>query len=196
MPIADATAILFSRALFTVILALMFLGERVQWRHALAIIIGFGGILLITRPGGESFQPVALVAASGTLLAAVVVIVIKKLARTEETIVIMFYYTLWTSVLSLIPALIVWQAPTLRELAMLVLIGILGVAGQSFVTHGFSIGEAAVVIPFDYLRLVYAAIYGIFLFAEIPDIWSITGALFIVGSNLYILFLKGGNRID
>jgi drug/metabolite transporter (DMT)-like permease len=153
------------------------------------------GIVLMTRPGGESFQPAALVAGSAALFSALVVIIIKKLARTEETLAIMFHYTLWSSLLSLVPALIFWQTPDRKEFTMLVLVGILGVTGQTLATHGFSLGEATAVVPFDYLRLVYATLYGLFLFAEIPGIWSLLGSLLIIASNFYILFLKGDSRV-
>lgn len=186
MPLANATAIVFSRPLFIIVLAFLFLGEIVGWRRALATVIGFSGILLISRPGGETFQPVALVATAGAISSALVVIVIKKLAVTERTLVIMFYFSLFTTLLSLIPAFLVWQTPTLKELSMLGLIGFFGVIGQISITHGFSLGEATVLIPCDYLRLVFATLFGIFLFGEIPNIWVIIGAVFIVGSNLYV----------
>lgn len=190
MVLADATAIMFSRPLFIILIAFFFLGERISWRHTATIIFGFFGILLIAQPGTSSFQPTALVAASGALLGAFVVVIIKKLAASERTRVIMFYYTMWTTLLSFLPALLVWKTPTIRELVLLLSIGCIGVAGQTLITHGFGLGEATVTVPFDYLRLVYATLFGVFLFNEFPDSLSIVGALLIVCSNLYILFLR------
>ncbi|MDF1555225.1 MAG: DMT family transporter, partial [Deferrisomatales bacterium] len=195
MVLADATAIMFSRPLFMILIAFLLLGERISWRHAAAIVFGFFGILLIARPGASSFQPTTLVAASGALLGAFVVVIIKKLAATERTMVIMFYYTMWTTIISFIPAVFFWKTPTTRELVVLVVIGCIGVAGQGLITHGFGAGDATVTVPFDYLRLVYATLFGIFLFSEFPDILSIAGALFIVCSNLYILFLKRQHKV-
>ena len=194
MVLADATAIMFSRPLFMILVAFLFLGERISGRHSAAIVFGFLGILLIARPGTSSFQPTALVAASGALLGVFVIVIIKKLAATERTMVIMFYYTMWTTLLSLIPALFVWKTPTIRELTFLLAIGCIGVAGQGLITHGFGLGEATVTVPFDYLRLVYATVFGIFLFGEFPDVVSIIGALLIILSNLYILFLKKSKK--
>lgn len=190
MALADATAINFSRPLFMILIAFLFLGERISWRHAGAVVFGFFGILLIAKPGTTSFQPTALVAAAGALLGALVVVTIKKLSATERTTVIMFYYTLWTTVISFFPAWAVWQTPSARDLVLLLGIGGLGVAGQGLITHGFGLGDATVVVPFDYLRLIYATLYGIFLFGEIPDTLAVVGATLILCSNFYILFLK------
>ncbi len=192
MPLADATALLFSRPLFMIVLAAVLLGEAVGWRRGLATMIGFTGILIMTRPFGEGFEPVALVAAAGALLAGCVVVCIKKLSRTEPVITIMFYYTFWTTVLSAIPAALVWQTPTMHETFLLLAIGILGVLGQTAMTHGFKMGEASFVVPLDYLRLVYATLFGLALFGEIPTLISVIGALTIVASSLYILRRGGG----
>jgi len=194
MVLADATAILFSRPLFMILIAFLFLGERISWRHAAAIVFGFFGILLIAKPGTSSFQPTALVAATGALFAVFVVVIIKKLAATERTMVIMFYYTMWTTLFSFIPAIFVWKNPSMKEFALLLAIGCIGVAGQSLITHGFGMGEATVTVPFDYLRLVYATLFGIFVFHEFPGALNIIGSIFIILSNLYILFLKSAKE--
>lgn len=187
MVLADAMAIQFSRPLFTIVLAYLFLGEVVGWRRATITMIGFAGILLITRPFTEGFEPVALIAALGALLGTGVVIAIKKLARSEKTMVIMFYYAMWTTIFSAIPAALVWQQPSWHDVGLLSLVGILGIAGQTAVTHGISLGDITFVVPFDYLRVVFAVIFGIALFAEIPTLWSISGTAIIIGSNLYLL---------
>ncbi len=197
MLLADAMALQFSRPLFMIVLAALFLGERAGWARGIATVIGFGGILLMTRPFGEGFQPVALVAALGALFGALVVVAIKQLARTESTKVIMFYYAFWGAVFSLPAALLVWQTPTAHELVLLVMVGFLGIVGQSCITHGVTVAETTVVLPFDYLRIVYAAIFGVLLFAELPGLWSVAGAAVIVGSTFYILRAearKGGRE--
>ncbi len=187
MPLADATAIGFSRPLFMIVLALVFLGEVVGWRRAVATVAGFTGILIMARPFTQGFEPVALVAASGALSAAIAVVVIKKLAVSDSVMTTMIHYTFWTTVIAAIPAAMVWQTPSLADAGLLLLVGILGVAGQTAMTQGFMLGEATFVVPFDYLRLIYATIFGIALFSEIPTFISIIGALIIVASSFYIL---------
>ena len=187
MELAEATAILFSRPLFTTIGAVVVLGELVRWRRATATVVGFIGILVILRPGADTFESAALVAVLGAMLAGGTAIIIKKLSRTEPTVVIVFWFTTGGTVLALIPAILVWRTPTAAEWGLLVLMGLLGLAGQAAMTRGFALGEVSAVVSFDYLRLIFAGLIGIVLFAEVPDIWSVTGAAIIIGSTLYII---------
>jgi drug/metabolite transporter (DMT)-like permease len=183
MPLAEATAILFSRPLFTTILAVIVLGELVRWRRATATVVGFIGILVMLRPGAAAFEPAALVAVLGAILAGSTAIIIKKLSATDATVVIVFWFTTGGTVLALIPAILVWRTPTAGEWGLLVLMGLLGLAGQAAMTRAFALGEASAVVSFDYLRLIFAGLIGIVLFAE----WSVTGAAIIIGSTLYII---------
>jgi drug/metabolite transporter (DMT)-like permease len=185
--LADAMALQFSRPLFMIVLAALFLGERAGWARGLATVVGFAGVVFITRPFSTGFEPAAVIGALGALFGALVVVAIKQLSKTESTTVIMFYYAFWGAVFSLPAALWVWKTPTWPELGLLVIVGFLGILGQSGITRGVSIAETTFVLPFDYLRIVYAGIFGILLFNEIPDAWSIGGTAVIVVSTYYIL---------
>ena len=184
---ADAITIQFSRPLFTVLLAGLFLGEMVGFRRGGAAVIGFLGILLITRPFGDGFSLWYLSAIGGAMTATIVVLVVKVLSRTEHTLVIIFYFTTTSTVLASIPAIIFWQTPSFTEFVILVLMGALGVFGQSLFTHGIGLGDTSYVLPFDYLRIVFAFAIGIVWFAEIPGKWSYTGAAIIIVSSYYLL---------
>jgi drug/metabolite transporter (DMT)-like permease len=186
MALAEAVAIIFSRPLFAVALAVPFLGEVVGWRRTVAAVVGFGGVLIMVRPGTEAFQPVALVALLGAFTAGAIAIIIKQLSRTESTTTIVVWFTIAGTVVSAIPAATVWVWPTPEQWAWLIAIGIVGIAGQAALTRGFSTGETSFVTPFDYSRLVFATVFGIAVFGEIPDIWKAVGALVIVASGFYI----------
>ncbi len=186
MALAEAVAIVFSRPLFAVILAIPLLGEVVGWRRATATAAGFLGVLVMVKPGTPDFEPVALIAVVGAMFAGCVIIAIKKLSATESARTIVFWFSGGGTVISLVPAVIMWQTPSEEAWFMLVLVGLFGVTGQLAATKGFSLGEASAVAAFDYLRLIYAGIFGIILFAEIPDMWAVTGAAIIVSSTLYI----------
>jgi drug/metabolite transporter (DMT)-like permease len=197
--LADAMALQFSRPLFMILLAAAFLGETVGWKRGTATMIGFAGILIMTRPFGLGGGPAmldfgVLVGALGAFFGALVVVAIKQLSKTESTTVIMFYYAFWGAVFSLAPALLVWQTPTLPELGWLVLVGFFGIVGQTCITRGVSMADTTVVLPFDYLRIVYAAVFGFLMFGEVPGLWSLTGALVIVVSTLYILTLEAKRK--
>jgi drug/metabolite transporter (DMT)-like permease len=188
--LADAMALQFSRPLFTLPLALLLLGEIAGWRRSIMTVVGFLGILLYARPFTAGFEPGALVGAAGALAGGLVVICIKRLATSEPTRVIMFYYAFWNAVFALIPAAVLWVMPTWSQLVLLIIIGFLGIAGQGMITHGLTQGEATVLVPLDYSRIVYAALLGYLIFGELPGAWSFAGMALIVASSLYLVLTE------
>jgi drug/metabolite transporter (DMT)-like permease len=190
MLLADAMAIQFSRPLFMIPLAILFLGEVVGARRLAVTIVGFLGIVIYARPFTDGFDPGAFIAAMGAFGGALVVICIKKLATTEPTRVIMFYYAFWNIVFASIPAYLWWVWPTWWEFALLILVGILGIGGQSLITHGFTKGDTTALVPLDYSRIVYSAIIAYLIFGEVPGLWSLAGMTLIVGASLYLVLTE------
>jgi drug/metabolite transporter (DMT)-like permease len=190
MLLADAMALQFSRPLFMIPLAVFLLGETVGLRRTAVAAVGFAGIVLYARPFTGGFEPDAFVGALGALTGGLVVICIKRLATTEPTRVIMFYYAFWNALFALIPAALFWVTPTLPQLALLTVVGILGIGGQSLITHGLTMGEATVLVPLDYSRIIYSAALGYLLFNEIPGPWSFAGMALIVGCSLYLVLTE------
>jgi drug/metabolite transporter (DMT)-like permease len=190
MLLADAMALQFSRPLFMIPLALAFLGEVAGFRRTAITLVGFAGIALYARPFTEGFDPGAFVGAAGALFGALIVICIKRLATTEPTRTIMFYYAISNAVFSLIPTVWFWVTPTGPELAMLVLIGFLGIAGQGLITHGWTLGDVTALVPLDYSRIVYSALLGYLVFGELPGLWSVAGMAIIVASSLYLVLTE------
>jgi drug/metabolite transporter (DMT)-like permease len=190
MLLADAMALQFSRPLFMIPLALMFLGEVAGWRRTGVSVIGFLGIMLYARPFTAGFDPGAFVGAAGALAGALVVICIKRLATTEPTRVIMFYYAFWNAAFALLPAALLWVTPSASQLAWLAVIGFLGISGQAMITQGITQGDATVLVPLDYSRIVYSAALGYVLFGELPGPWSIAGMALIVASSLYLVLTE------
>jgi drug/metabolite transporter (DMT)-like permease len=192
--LADAMALQFSRPLWGIVLAALVLKEAVGWRRGLATIVGFAGILVMTRPFGQGFDPDAIVGVMGALFASVVIVSIKQLARSEGTMVIMFYYAFWGAVLSFIPAVFVWHWPSLHDWLLLTAVGFVGIVGQTLITQGVRQAETTVVLPFDYLRIVYAFGIGLWLFGEVPNEYSVGGTAIIVASTLYILIREARQK--
>ena len=190
MLLADAMALQFSRPLFMIPLAMAFLGELAGFRRTAITLVGFAGIALYAKPFTEGFDPGAFVGAAGALFGALVVICIKRLATTEPTRTIMFYYAISNAVFSLIPTVWFWVTPTGPELAMLVLIGFLGIAGQGLITHGWTLGDVTALVPLDYSRIVYSALLGYLVFGELPGLWSVAGMAIIVASSLYLVLTE------
>ncbi len=190
MLLADSMALQFSRPLFMIPLALIFLGEIAGWRRSIVTIVGFVGILFYARPFTAGFEPSALVGAAGALVAALVVVCIKRLQTSESTRVIMFYYAFWTTAFVFIPTVWLWVTPTWPELALLAIVGFLGISGQGMITHGLAQGDATVLAPLDYSRIVYSAVLGFLLFGELPGLWSFAGMALIVTSSLYLVLTE------
>lgn len=188
LPLADATAISFAKPLFAVVLAATFLGELVGWRRWTATAAGFVGVVVIVRPGTQTFELAHVAALLGAFLVADVIVLVKKLQGSEKNATIMAYFGIVTSIASLGPALLVWQTPTWTELALLAGIGASASSGQWMALKAFRAAEASAVVPYDYLRLVFAILYGWLFFAEMPDGWTLAGSAILIGATLYIAY--------
>jgi len=186
LSLADATAIGFTSPLFLTVLAALVLHEVVRWRRWSATAFGFLGVLVMMRPGEGVLELAALAALFGALCVAVVRLLIKRLAATEGPLTIIVYLGLISTVVSAVPAAFVWQTPTLTELALLVVLGGLASISQISMIRAYGVGEASALAPFEYARLPFAALYGFFLFAEVPGLYTLLGASMIVASTLYI----------
>ena len=187
MLLADAMALQFSRPLFMIPLAVVFLGEWAGPRRSVIALAGFAGILLYARPFTAGFNPNALIGALGAIFGGLVVVCIKRLATTEPTRVIMFYYAFWTAVFSAIPAIVMWITPTFEELLLLIVVGFLGIGGQGMITHGLSMGDATALVPLDYSRVLYAGVLGFLIFNEVPSVWSLAGMTLILATSIALV---------
>jgi drug/metabolite transporter (DMT)-like permease len=185
MPLADVTGISFSRSLWVIVLAVLFLSEKIRWRRSLATLVGFLGVLVMVRPGPEA-NPAAFAAVLNALFVAMSVVLIKRMTVTEKPLTILFWGTLIPTFVTLPPALVVWKNPTMFDLTLMAIIGAGLSVGHSCLIHGLRVGEATAVMPFDYTRLILSGIAGYIFFFEVPDPYTIIGAIMIVGSTFYI----------
>jgi len=190
MYLADVTAIAFSRPLFLTVLAVLFLGEVVNGRRWSATAVGFVGVLIMVRPGSHGLDWTALIAVGSSCLFAIGLLLVRYMARTEPAHRILFYYHVGSAAVMLGPALWFWTDPTPAEWGMLFLVSAFTTLGMVCFVRGFMMGEASIVGPMEYVRLVYAALLGYFLFAEVPDIWTGIGALVIIAATITIARLE------
>ena len=187
-PVVLVQALAFTSPLFTAVLAILLLGERVRARRLTAIVIGFAGTALIIRPGVQPFEfGSALVLASAAVWGYVVVL-IKSLSRTDSAVTITAYMVLLMSPMTLVCALFVWTWPSGGELAVLVGIGIAGTLAQMLMTQSLRLAETSVVLPFDFTKLVWSAFFAWLLFGELIDTWTLAGALVIFSGGLYVAY--------
>ncbi|WP_439817234.1 DMT family transporter [Zavarzinia sp. CC-PAN008] len=185
LPLALSTAINFTTPLFLIVLAALFLGERVRLRRGLATLVGFAGVLVILRPD-TGLDQASLIGLAGAFLAACSFTLIKTMAKNDRPSTMVFYFGVFASAFSAIPAWIVWIDPTPLEWVLLAATGAAGGAAQACTARAYALAEATFVAPFDYTRLLYSGLVGYILFQEVPDGWSYAGIALIVGSTLYI----------
>lgn len=186
LQLADFTALSFSQPLFAVMLAVLVLGETVGWRRWGATFAGFLGVVIMVRPGAGALEVGALLALAMAFGIAVAVILAKRLPAQESQATMLFYFSLATVVVFAGPALAVWRTPSASEILGLVGFGFAGLITQALMIAAYRTGEASVVAPFDYSRLIIAGGLGYVLFGEVPDGWTLAGAGVIVASTLYI----------
>jgi len=185
LPLADVTALSFTKPLFLIPLAVIFLGEKVKMRRTIATAVGFIGVIIMLRPAGET-DPIAFVALFAAALIAGITIMMKILSRLDSPTTLVFWSSIILSLCTLGPALWFWKTPSVEVLLVMLALALCGTIGQTMLIRGYAAGEAMAVTPFDYARLIYSGLFGYLIFAEIPDAWTIVGALVIVGSTIYI----------
>jgi drug/metabolite transporter (DMT)-like permease len=197
LPIADSTSIGFSAPLFITMIAALFMGETVRWRRWTATIIGFLGVLIMVRPGGEVLKPAALVAVGGALLTSIAAMMVKRLSAHEPAVRVLATFGIFSTLFMIVPAILVWRWPSPLVWLFLAALGLCATIGQYFWVRGYAIAQASAVAPFDYLRMPLSVLMGFLVFAELPTIWTLVGTLIIAGSGLYIAYREAqlGKRI-
>ena len=192
--VARVTALAFSAPIFAGILSVVFLGERFRLHRWGAIVAGFVGMLVILRPGLIPMElgPVLVIVSS--LLWATVMIIIKVMSRTESSLAIVAYMNIFLAAYSIIPALFFWQWPTLEGWGLMAAIGITGTLGQLGLSQALAETEPTVVMPFDFLRLIWVAGLGFWVFGEIPDLFVWLGGAIIFASGFYIAWRENQAR--
>lgn len=186
LPFAEAIALSFASPLFATLLAALFLGEQVRIRRWTAILAGFAGVLVILRPGADAFSVGALFALASAALGACGIIFTKQLVRSESTTAVVTIMVLIQTPMALIPALFVWEWPAASLWPMLLTMGLAGSLGHMSFVRALRLAEASSLMPYDYARLVFAAIIGWLFFAEVPDNWTWVGSAVIAAAAVYI----------
>jgi drug/metabolite transporter (DMT)-like permease len=185
LPIAEASATSFVSPLFVTALSIFFLGESVGLRRWLATATGLIGVLIILRPGSGAFHPAAFFPLVSALAWACTLIMTRMLSGKEAAITTMTYSSLaGIGILSVLVPL-VWVAPSWHDILFGIFIGIASTAGQWIVVLAFRYADASVLAPYSYTQLLWVSMLGFIVFGEVPDVWTVTGAVFIVASGLY-----------
>ena len=185
LPIAEASATGFVSPLFVTALSIFLLSESVGIRRWLATATGLLGVLIIIRPGTSAFHVAAFFPIVSALCWAITLIMTRMMSGKETATTTMTYSAI--AGIAIVSAIVpfVWVTPSWHDILFGFLIGVASTAGQWIVVLAFRYADASVLAPFSYSQLLWVSILGFLVFGEVPDIWTVVGAVFIVSSGLY-----------
>ena len=192
--LATVAALQFSAPLFSTVLALVFLGEVVRARRMTALGLGFAGMLVIVRPGFGAIEPGAVLILISALFFAFIIILIKVMARTESSLTMTLHLNLLTLPIAFVAMLPFWRMPSLDQWPWLVGLGIAGSLSNFSFTQALKEAELTAVLPFEFTKLIFSALIGYWVFAEIPDAWTWVGGAMIFLAVTYIAYRERGLR--
>lgn len=187
IPLAQVFALEFTQPLWVILLSPLFLNERLTTLKVTAALIGFAGILIVTRPGTAPLSPGLMMAAASAIFFAFTTITTKKLTRFASIGCIMFWLAVMQAVLGAAAAGLDGQIalPTLQTAPYLLLVGLAGLLAHFCITNALAIAPATVVIPFDFARLPTIAVVGMLLYNEPIDHWTMLGAA-VIFSGIFL----------
>jgi len=187
-PLAKVNALAFTAPLFTAVLSVLILGERFRARRWTAIAFGFIGAMVIIRPGVSVIDLGSIYTLTSAFIWGMTMIVIRSLGRTESSMTTTGYMVIFLSMLSLGPALYVWQTPQGTAWAILALLAVTGTGAQILLAEALRTAETTAILPFDFMKIVWASALGYIMFAEIPTIYVFIGAFIIFFSGFYVAY--------
>jgi len=191
LQLSEVTSLAFSGPIWVVIFSILFLGEKIRAKRWIAVALGFVGVLIISKPGFDNLNFYYIYPVIFTLGFAGVSIFIRKLTLVGEPVyLIAFYFSVCSAILGLFTLPFGgWSMPTSYDLVLLILIGLLGSIANLLLTKSYQLAEVSLTTPLKYLSLVFAIIFGFYLFNEIPTVYTLVGASLIVISSA-IIFVR------
>ena len=191
LQLSEVTSLAFSGPIWVVIFSILFLGEKIRAKRWIAVALGFVGVLIISKPGFDNLNFYYIYPVIFTLGFAGVSIFIRKLTLAGEPVyLIAFYFSLCSAIFGLFTLPFGgWAIPTSYDLVLLILIGLLGSIANLLLTKSYQLAEVSLTTPLKYLSLVFAIIFGFYLFNEIPTIYTLSGASLIIVSSA-IIFVR------
>ncbi len=201
LPLVDATAIGFAAPFITVVMAALILREPVRIFRWSAVIVGFGGVIVmlwphlnlanVTGAAGAAATIGALFGLGSAFTNAASVIQTRRLTATETTASIVFYFSLISAIGGLLTLPFGWHSPTAPQYAALISIGLLGGVSHIVLTESYRHAPASVVAPFDYTAMIWAFLLGYWIFGEVPTVYVFVGAVIVAAAGLFVIWREG-----
>jgi drug/metabolite transporter (DMT)-like permease len=184
IPLAQLVSIEFTMPIWSAVLAVFFLGERMNGRKWLAVVLGLVGVAVIVRPSAGSVDLGQLIALACALGFAISVVLVKSLTRTESAVAIIFWMLVVQSAIGLVPALMVWQWPSAPIWGWVVVVAFCGTFSHYCFARAMQHADATVVVPMDFLRVPLTALVGWLVYAEALDLFTGLGVGLILAGNV------------
>ncbi|TMH13739.1 MAG: DMT family transporter [Betaproteobacteria bacterium] len=185
LPLATVFAIEFTMPVWTALLAIPILGERLNRGRTVMLVLGLAGILVILKPGFGVVHPAALVMLAGSFAYASTMIATKRLSGSDSALAVVFYMSVVQLPLAFVPALPGWVAPALVDLPWILAIGAAGLSAHYCLTRAMRIADATLVVPIDFLRLPLIAVVGMLFYSEPLEFSIMLGAATIFAGTYY-----------
>ena len=189
LPLATVVSITFAAPIFTTIFSIFLLSEKVGFYRWLAVLVGFIGIIVISEPGLSDLNFYYIYPIIFCLGLSYVAIAIKQLSSTEPVWLISFFFSLSILILSFFTFYQNWIMPSFIDLLLLSMIGILGGLANLWLSQSYKFSDVSLVTPLKYLALVFAIIFGYFIWDEVPTTKTIIGSLLVISSS-FIIFRR------
>ena len=187
LPLADTVTFYLAGPIYVTAMSVVLLGEKVGWHRWTAVLVGFAGVVLALRPSAATFTLPALIALTGSVFFAFLMIATRLLHETSNTVLTAGQLG-GTLLFGVVIAPIGWITPSPRDLALLALFGVVSILALACVNRSLKLAPASVVVPYQYTIIVWAIVLGYVVFGDVPDAFTLSGAIIIIASGLYIFW--------
>lgn len=195
VPLADATAVTFVAPFVVTVLAVIFLGEEIGWKRWIAVCLGFAGTIIIIRPGLSAFHPAIFLSLVSATAFAIRQIISRRLSGTDPMLTTVAYTALTAALILSLPLPFIWRNPTdVWQVLMMAAIAIVASCGELSIIRALDLGEATALSPLQYTLMIWSTIWGLLVFAQLPDVWTFAGTAVIVVSGVYSIYYETRRR--
>ena len=184
IPLAQVVSIEFTMPIWSAALAVVFLGERMSCRKWFAVLLGLVGVAVIVRPDAGAIDSGQMIALASALGFAISIVLVKSLTRTDAAVAISFWMLVVQSAIGLVPALIVWQWPSVQTWGWVVVVAFCGTYSHYCFARAMQLADATVVVPMDFLRVPLTALVGWLAYSERLDLFTLLGIGLILTGNV------------
>jgi drug/metabolite transporter (DMT)-like permease len=184
IPLAQVVAIEFTMPIWAALLAVVFLGERMNGTKVAAIALGLAGVWVIVRPDHTGLNPGQLIALVAAVGFAVSVVLVKSLTRTDAAVVVSFWMLVVQSLIGMVPALLLWRWPSAAAWGWVLVVAFCGTYSHYCFARAMQHAPATVLVPMDFLRVPLSAAAGWAVYQERVDVFTVAGVVLILGANL------------